>query len=392
MTAHLYVGWINDLNPDASLNFQINRWMSYGGPRWLADVRPVLPKLTSYKVWIDTFLVLGEKALADGFPLNAALHFRCAEFFMTSDDPRKEPTRKRLLPMLRAEYGVPESARRWVPFEGARLPAWRFVAQRSKGTFVVFGGYDSYIEEFFPIFLKMRDDGWDVVAFEGPGQGTPLEESNTVMTPDWDKPVAAVLDAFGLDDVTLIGISLGGCLVVRAAAKEPRVRRVVAWDVLADFYAALMNALPPVLRDLANKAVSGDDQGKFDLAMQQAAGKSPLFDWLLKQGLHVFGGNTPTDYFVRARGFHTRDVSPAIRQDVLLMAGTHDHGIPLEQAFDQARSLSAARSTTIRIFTADEYAQMHCQLGNLPLAINVIESWAEERTASLGKQTVSTAS
>lgn len=37
------------------------------------------------------------------------------------------------------------------------------------------------------------------------------------MTPQWHKPVAAVLDYFDLDDVTLLGFSLGGCLVMRAA-------------------------------------------------------------------------------------------------------------------------------------------------------------------------------
>jgi alpha-beta hydrolase superfamily lysophospholipase len=379
MTATLYVGWSDDLLPDASLNFQINRWAAYGGPRWLDDVRPVLSKLASYPAWIDTFMTLGERALAEGRPFHAAFHFRSAEFFMTSDDPRKQPTRMRLLPLLRAGAGVDETARRWIPFDGVPLPAWHFVPERSKGTFVVFGGYDSYIEEFFPMLSKMRDDGWTIVAFEGPGQGTPLEESKTVMTPDWDRPVAAVLDAFGLDDVTLLGISLGGCLVIRAAANEPRVRRVIACDVLTDFYAALTATMPPALRQLADNAVNADAQSKFDLALHDVAAKSPILEWGLKQGQHVFGCKSSSGVFVRGRDFHTRDVSPRIRQDVLLMAGTHDHAVPREQVFEQGRLLSAARSTTIRIFTEDEYAQMHCQLGNFPLLIKVMESWAEER-------------
>jgi hypothetical protein len=61
------------------------------------------------------------------------------------------------------------------------------------------------------------------------------------------------------------------------------------------------------------------------------------------------------------------------------MAGAQGHYVPLDQAFEQGRLLSAARSTTIRIFTKDEYAQMHCQLGNFPLAIGVMEDWAEAR-------------
>jgi repressor of nif and glnA expression len=37
--------------------------------------------------------------------------------------------------------------------------------------------------------------------------------------------------------------------------------------------------------------------------------------------------------------------------------------------------LTAARSITARVFTAEEHAQSHCQVGNLPLAIGVICEW-----------------
>ena len=55
------------------------------------------------------------------------------------------------------------------------------------------------------------------------------------MTPDWHRPVGAILDRLSMSDVTLVGISLGGCLAIRAAAYEPRVTRVVAFDALTDF-------------------------------------------------------------------------------------------------------------------------------------------------------------
>lgn len=42
-----------------------------------------------------------------------------------------------------------------------------------------------------------------------------------------------------LPDVTLIGISLGGYLATRAAAFEPRISKLVMYDLIYDFMAHL---------------------------------------------------------------------------------------------------------------------------------------------------------
>ena len=145
----LHVGW-HELHPDVSLNFQLNRWAAYGGPSWLAEVRPMVSTLSTYEVWKDTFVSLGERAAAQGRALDAALHFRSAEFFMGPANPRKAPLRDRLRALFREAAGVPPSALLPVPFGALRLPAWRLVPSCSRGTCVVFGGFDSYVEEFFP--------------------------------------------------------------------------------------------------------------------------------------------------------------------------------------------------------------------------------------------------
>ncbi|HLN07612.1 MAG TPA: hypothetical protein VK281_01390, partial [Xanthobacteraceae bacterium] len=56
-------------------------------------------------------------------------------------------------------------------------------------------------------------------------------------------------------------------------------------------------------------------------------------------------------------------------------ASARYHYVPLEQLWEQARGLTAARSITMRVFTAEEQAQAHCQVGNLPLAIDTISDW-----------------
>jgi alpha-beta hydrolase superfamily lysophospholipase len=372
----LHVGW-HELVADQSLNFQLNRWAAYGGPRWLADIEPVLGDLQNFETWRAIFPLLGERALAEGRVLHAALHFRSAEFFMDESDARKEPLRQRLLGMLRESAGVPESARVEVPLDQLRLPAWRFESGRTAPTAVIFGGFDSYIEEFFPIFINVRDRGWNVIGFEGPGQGSVLAEQHAPMTTDWHRPVGAVLDTFGIADVTLIGVSMGGCLAIRAAALEPRISRVVAFDVLADLFQAMSQNQPAPL-SLAMRGLLAMGARKIvDESAGALAHHNIQLEWALGQAKRVFGYDSPTDVIEAARRFHTRDLSSQVRQDALLMAGTADHYIPLDQLWEQARLLSSARSITARVFTAEEQAQAHCQIGNLPLALDVIFSWDE---------------
>lgn len=383
--ALLHVGW-HELYPDPGLNYQLNRWAALGGPGWLADVRPVLPALRGHDTWRSIFVSLGESARSQGRTRDAALHFRCAESFMAASDPQKEPLRRRLVQLFRDAYGVAESARRDVRFGEVLLPVWHFPADGSGSTAVVFGGLDSYVEELFPLLLHMRDAGWNVYAFEGPGQGSVLAEQYAPMSADWHFPVGAVLDAFGLQDVTLIGVSFGGCLAIRAAAFESRVRRVVAFDVLTDLFECIVREQPvPVAAALRGLLAVGA-RTVIDQSATTLAQHSPLVEQALGQAMHVFGSATASEALGHARALQTRDVSHRVRQDVLLMAGAGDHYVPLEQLWEQSRLLSAARSITARVFTADELAQAHCQIGNLPLAVRVISSWASSLEAGPARE------
>ncbi len=182
------------------------------------------------------FLALGDRLLRQGRKLDAAYAYRAAEFFLRSSDKRKALVRQRDRELVRQMYRIGPEHIAAVPYAGKTLPAYRF-GTPNKGTVVLFGGFDSYLEEWLPMLLTFQRAGYQAIGFEGPGQGGALEDSGLPMTLDWHRPVGAVLDHFGLDHVTLLGISLGGCLVMRAAAREPRVARVIANDILTDFLA-----------------------------------------------------------------------------------------------------------------------------------------------------------
>jgi hypothetical protein len=110
--------------------------------------------------------------------------------------------------------------------------------------------------------------------------------------------------------------------------------------------------------------------------------QSPALEWGIAQACHVFGCEMPAAAFRAAQTFHTRDASERVRQDVPLLAGARDHYVPLSQLWDQIRLLSNARSIAVRVFTAQEQAQAHCQVGNLPVAIGTISDWAHKTAGS----------
>jgi pimeloyl-ACP methyl ester carboxylesterase len=366
-----------DLHPDVSLNFQLNRfWNWVGEPAMLDELRTVAPTISTYDDWTRQLLAQGEQALAGGRALAGAYLIRTAEFFMTARDPRQDIARDTFVNEVLAAYHIGPDHHHRVPYEGRQLSAYRLAPDRPGGRIVVFGGFDSYIEEWMPILVAMCSEGLDVVAFDGPGQGAALKDG-IPMTPQWHKPVAAVLDYFDLDDVTLLGFSLGGCLVMRAAAYEPRVRRVIAQDILTDFNACYTRNAPGAARVLIQQAahLPGD---VVDIVLNRARRHSLLVDWGIGNAQRVFGVQRPSQVLAAVRSLRTDEVSPQLTQDVLLLAGAKDHYVPLRQLGDQLSTLNNATSVTARLFTEAEHAHNHCQVGNLGLALEVILDWLDD--------------
>jgi hypothetical protein len=154
-----------------TLNFQLNRfWNWVGEPQMLDELRRVAPGLTNYDEWVRQLLVLGERALEEGRMLAGAYLIRAAEFFMPADDPRRRGARQTFLDTVLTQCGVGADQHHDVAYGEATLSAYRLTPASPRGVIVVFGGFDSYIEEWLPMLLAFRDAGLDVVAFDGPGQ------------------------------------------------------------------------------------------------------------------------------------------------------------------------------------------------------------------------------
>jgi pimeloyl-ACP methyl ester carboxylesterase len=198
------------------------------------------------------------------------------------------------------------------------------------------------------------------------------------MRPEWENPVGAVLDHYGLSDVTLMGISLGGYLAPRAAAFEKRITRVIAYDVIYDFYGCLASARGHLFESIVRSLTALRAAPILNALIRARMQHDPFISWGVNQGMHVFGVTTPYRFIQEAMRYTTRGISQLITQDFLLLAGTNDHFIPTEMFFRQARALTNVRSLTCRLFTEEEIAGNHCQIGNAELALRFIASWMDE--------------
>ncbi|HEX7662845.1 MAG TPA: alpha/beta fold hydrolase [Pseudonocardiaceae bacterium] len=378
------VGFFHDLHADESVNFQLNRLYNWSNDATMLDqMRQAAGSIHSYDDLIREFTSLGESAHNDGEKLRAALYLRGAEFFIPEGDPSKQELRRRFIELINEYYEIDDTQHERIPYKDGFLSAYRYTPESPRETILLINGFDAYIEELTRFALVLRDAGYDVIAFDGPGQGTVLEELGTPMTPEWEGPVAAVLDHFGVAKATAIGASLGGFLALRAAAFEKRITKVICFDIMPDFSACLLRYMPDRLRAILAGAVSyGQGRRLINRVFQRLEKRSLIVQWGLAQGTHVMGSDTPYDFLRSTLQYRTAPFSGAIDQDVLLLAGAEDHYVPIDQLPKQIATLTNARSITARLFTAQEMAANHCQLGNIGLALDTMLDWLNRINAS----------
>ena len=348
------------------INFQLNRFYSFGN--WTrADAEEAGNAIQKVEDWAPTLTGLAERHLANNRPLAAAFSYRAAELYVLPGDPLKMKLYDQFIQLFYDTVQIAGLEQVSIPYQDGALPTLRLSSENNHGTIILHGGFDSFMEEIIILGQYLAEAGYEVIIFEGPGQGAAIRKHNLIFTHKWEQPITAVLDHFDLNNVTLIGISLGGYLALRAAAFEQRVKRVVCYDISnydqhgkglqrAIFQFFLRN--PGVYNWIAEKSM-----------------KNIATEWLIKHGMYINGVDTPSEWLALLEHFSVVDIADRVCQDVLLLAGAEDHMVNIKEFEKNRQGLSAARSVTGRIFTADEQAQNHCQVGNVKLALDVILDW-----------------
>ena len=389
---------------DPSYDFELQRALGYtvsGG----ADVNEVLftaQKIKEgdgeswYEHWTDLarrIEGIGQACLAKGHPVSAreaffraSMYYRSADFYLhgNPDDPRiLESSRKSRETFLKAAQMLdPPAEPVKIPYENTTLPGYILKADDSgqaQKTLILQTGFDGAGEELYfeNAFFALKR-GYNVLIFEGPGQGAVVREQRLYFRPDWDKVVTPVVDfaltrkEFDPKRLALLGISMGGYLVPRAAAYEHRPAAIIA-----DTGVFQLGAKPGQTRaDLEKEIVEmKKDPAQFNQWIRNKMKTDTSLRWSMNNGMFTFGKKTPVDFLLAFYGYNMNGIAGLIKCPTLVVDSQDDMFFK-----DQAQKLYNALTCpkTFMLFTRDDMASAHCQMGALLISNQRILDWLDE--------------
>ena len=353
-----------------------------------------LPRLRTTSQITKLAQGLAERFSSEGDEDAAWRLHELAAFYLGADDPRK----RRFIDAMSASFDEAHRSlaltRHAVPYRGGELTAMRWEAdptdraQAPAGTpttLIMMNGFDGYVEEIIDFASHFPTRPFDVIAFDGPGQGHTVL-AGMPLEPQWERPTNAVLNYFGIESAAALGVSFGGYLVTRAAAYCPRISHVIAFDMMYRLLDGLMAPLPRPLRPIAD-AVVGNPRPAWliDAAMRIAPRFNADLSWKLQQASHLTGLHRPSQV-LRAFGDYTMEpLEGRITQPCLVLAGDADQYVPFERLGDVRRALRNAESLDVRTFRRAQDPDMaqHCQIGDLDRAFAMMGGWLQAPMKSL---------
>jgi pimeloyl-ACP methyl ester carboxylesterase len=338
--------------------------------------------LTSwYDEWSRTaggVLESAEEALAGGDLESARLaFFRASNYYRTAGvmlmgtpvDPRLIVSNRQQTEAFRRGVALlatpPEILA--IPYEDTTLPGYFFRVDddaKPRPTVILLGGYDGTAEElYFFNGAAALARGYNVLAFDGPGQGSALLQQGLTLRPDFDKVLGPVVDyALTRTDVdprrvVLMGLSLGSFLGARAVSREHRIAACVLDCGSFDMFANALERMPGRL------AVGfADRRGVATLAVGRVLRileRKPTAGWALRRGQLVHGARSPLAYVQALREFTLGGHAERITCPTLVCNAEGD------DISASAPELFAALKGEKQLitFTAAEGAGDHCESG-----------------------------
>lgn len=364
---------------DEQFNFQINRFIEpfYYNETVQEEVYLASKQINDVRSWISVWTDLGKKAAFENKYALSSAYYQLADFFMGENNPMKEQTYQLFKSNFYKSIDTSGIEFDKIYYENGEIPVAIIRQKGATKTLIFHGGFDSYLEELIRLVLTHCTatlPDYNFLLFEGPGQGMALK-SGLPMTYQWELPVSSILNYYNIEKADLIGMSLGGYLSMRAAAFEPRIEKVIAFDVYYSMMDSLTMKLPnkavtavnkinnPVIATLVNHKIMMATKNDVDL------------DFKIRKGNEVMHTDKPSNLIKAISKFTMAGIEDKITQDVLLLAGDHDMYVPTETIKAVRKSLVNANSVTTYLFDQDSGGERHCQVGNKQIAFDKISAF-----------------
>ncbi|TSA24396.1 alpha/beta hydrolase [bacterium] len=395
---------INVVFTDHQYSFQLLRTMGYSctGGADIAECLSTAYKIEEsnneswYKEWNSTAERLenaADKFLKEGHTISAkeayfrsSNYYRTAGFFLVTnpEDPRIIETWQKshdcfIKGARFSEYSIKPIK---IPFEGTTLPGYLMLAdnsQQKRPLLIIHSGFDGTSEElYFEIGALALERGYNCLLFEGPGQGGVIREQKIPFRPNWETVVTPVVD-FALellevdpDRIGLIGISFGGYFAPRAVAFEHRIKVCVANGGIYDFYENMIRKFPPDTEDILK---DHDASLEFDKETKAVMKKNVDIEFFFANGMYTFGIKSPSELIRMLKPYNMREFAKNIQCTMLVVDSEQDHDLP-----GQAKELYDALKCTkeYMLFTVEEAAEEHCQMGAVMISGERILNWLDE--------------
>ena len=316
----------------------------------------------------------------------AAWRLYClAAFYLPEHDQRKRHFIDAASRNFDASHTHLAMRRHTVPYKDGSLTAIHWQADPddrarfpdAPSTLVMMNGFDGYAEEIIDFASHFPTRPFDIITFDGPGQGH-TAAAGMPLEPEWEHPTEAVLDYFGVTSAAALGVSFGGYLVTRAAAHCPRITHVIAFDMMYRLLDGLTAPLPRALRPIAEAVVKNPRPARLiDAGLGMASRLSADLAWKLQQGRYLTGLHSPSQVLQAFGDYTMEPFEGRITQPCLVLAGDADQYVPFERLGDVRRALRNAESLEVRAFhhAQDPDMAQHCQIGDLDRAFAIMGDW-----------------
>ena len=386
-------------------SFQCLRTMGYASTGG-ADIGECLT--TAYRIkegdneswhteWLKTSKRLEKKAdmfLAKGHPksaresyFRASNYYRTAEFFLhdNPEDPRILRTwgksRACFLKAAKLSEHPIRSVR--IPFEKTTLPGYLCLVDnsgRKRPLLIIHSGFDGTAEElYFEIGALAVERGFNCLLFEGPGQGEVIRKQRIPFRPNWESVVTPVVD-FALmlpevdpENIGLIGFSFGGYLAPRAAAFEKRIKVCVANGGIYDFYENSIKKSPPGTEEVIQNEKASQE---FNRAIMERMKTNVDLGWIFANGMFTFSAKSPAEFLRMLKPYTMKEHAKKITCTMLVADSEGDKDLP-GQAWQLYNALQCPKQYLL--FTKEEGAEEHCQMGAIMISGENILNWLEKK-------------